>query len=268
MRAPLQKRLRVVYRRLGAMLMRTLSGERTMLTTLDMRAVMERVLATHILPTVSRTMRQSLHTVLGEVQAWRQRRLPNQLHRFQDIPPELLTLIEVYMTSAWTRYSQRVVRDILQVISQGDLLGWDTQMMEQRVGQILQSAVGYELERIVRTETTRLYNYALLWETGSYPEVVGYRYEVVRDPRTSSVCRPLAGVVVPKAQLRYVPPLHPNCRTVLVPLLEEDMPRDVGYPSEDIGTAHLQWERFGRIPPQLLAALTGEQRTLFVHRNL
>jgi SPP1 gp7 family putative phage head morphogenesis protein len=140
-----------------------------------------------------------------------------------NLPAEVGYWHSQHLQEVWRRVSRRKARQVAQRVIEGLEQGEQATNTMDAVAQILGNLAAYELERIVRTETTRYYNYAVVYETASYPEVVGYRYAVVVDDRTSEVCRPLAGKVVRREQLQLVPPLHPNCRTILVPLLEEDM---------------------------------------------
>lgn len=90
--------------------------------------------------------------------------------------------------------------------------------------------------RIARTELMRFYNLqqisgwmqelaALEPDDPLRAEIAGFRYGVVQDERTSDYCKPLADVYVPADQVRrlLLPPFHPNCRTILVPVFHNDL---------------------------------------------
>jgi hypothetical protein len=51
------------------------------------------------------------------------------------------------------------------------------------------------------------------------PPTLQWRWVAVLDPRTCPICRPLDGTVAAEPQLfpRGAPPLHPNCRCVVIP---------------------------------------------------
>jgi len=77
-------------------------------------------------------------------------------------------------------------------------------------------------ERIARTETTNAYNAGRL-TTFKDSRIVGYvRFLAITDPRTTRICFDRNGLVFPidSPDLEANrPPLHPNCRSVLSPLM-------------------------------------------------
>lgn len=87
------------------------------------------------------------------------------------------------------------------------------------------------LETIVRTYTTDAYNHGRLTEF-TRPDLLffmeGFRYSAVLDERTTEVCRFLDGKVFKPEDptlRQLVPPLHFNCRSLIVPVVAgEDVP--------------------------------------------
>lgn len=89
----------------------------------------------------------------------------------------------------------------------------------------LQAAGNWPLARVrtqVRTETSNLYNAGRYAYMEGDETVIGYKYVVTLDGRTTEICKALAGRYVKAADLRAVTPLHFNCRTVLSPVFEWD----------------------------------------------
>lgn len=96
------------------------------------------------------------------------------------------------------------------------------------------SMMHWQALRIARTELMKFYN---IQQINSYWRdfaeapaelmalLAGFRYSVVRDERTSDYCKPLADVYISIRDWRraLVPPFHPNCRTILVPVFEQDV---------------------------------------------
>lgn len=165
--------------------------------------------------------------------------------------------LAAHVGQIWRNLARDLAEAITTRIQQGLIQGETTQTLLDAVGQLMgESVAEYRLERIVRTETTRAYNAALVYDTAPYDEVVAYRYAVVLDPRTSTVCKPLAGKIVRKESLRYIPPLHPNCRTVLVPLLAGDLPADDTAYLDDSDIDDTA-QRFGALPDFLRDRLLG-----------
>lgn len=121
-----------------------------------------------------------------------------------------------------TGLAQRLHAQVADALREGIEAGESELQIAARLQPILQSYRSWQLYRIVRTESLRAYNLAQITHTAAIPEVVAWRYSVILDDRTSAICRQLAGKVVTRAQLRLVPPLHPHCRTILVPILQGD----------------------------------------------
>jgi SPP1 gp7 family putative phage head morphogenesis protein len=80
----------------------------------------------------------------------------------------------------------------------------------------------YRLETIIRTNTTDAYNYGRLVEFKKHPHLLaGVRYSAILDTRTTPQCRLLDGKVFKlddPALAKFTPPLHFNCRSLLVPV--------------------------------------------------
>lgn len=159
---------------------------------------------------------------LGAQYAWRERQARFAEDEDIDIPPEWLDWYRRTVEQALYRYSERVRKKMEQIIVRANLEGWSHSDMTEAIQQELTRALTWQAERIARTETMRLWNLGHLHQMRQFEDVVGYEYSVVLDPRTSHICYPLAGKRVRKDELQYVPPLHPNCRTILLPVFVEE----------------------------------------------
>lgn len=73
------------------------------------------------------------------------------------------------------------------------------------------------LERYARTKHTEVMNKGRLELFSSSGVVVAYQYSAILDDRTSDICRGLDGKIF-KAGNEPVPPLHFNCRSLLIPI--------------------------------------------------
>lgn len=102
------------------------------------------------------------------------------------------------------------------------------------------------IKTVVRTKTTDMYNQARrsYWENDDIAKqiVEAYQYSAVMDDRTSDVCRALDGKVFDKSDPdigRVTPPLHYNCRGILVPVTKFEEYKAVKVPSiqkiDDLG---------------------------------
>ncbi len=73
------------------------------------------------------------------------------------------------------------------------------------------------LERYARTKTTEVFNKGRMEHFESTGVVEAYQYSAVLDDRTSSICEELDGHIF-EAGDAPIPPLHFNCRSVLIPI--------------------------------------------------
>lgn len=135
-----------------------------------------------------------------------------------DIPQEWLEWYERTAEETLWRYTERSRRRITEIIAQATLEGQSHDEMAKSIKDAVTGLLTWQAERIARTESMRLWNLGHLHQMQQFEEIVGYEYSVVLDPRTSHICRPLTGKKVRKEELQYVPPLHPHCRTTLLPV--------------------------------------------------
>lgn len=95
------------------------------------------------------------------------------------------------------------------------------------------SMKGYEAKRIARTETMRAFNFGR--EKGYLRSgmIKAKQWLVAWDDRLCEQCRPMANQLVPLGKefisesggMVQNPPLHPNCRCTIVPILKPDVRR-------------------------------------------
>lgn len=83
--------------------------------------------------------------------------------------------------------------------------------------------VSSSLNVAILDETERLVTKGLLTPQDFFLNRPAFLYKAVMDLRTSDICRTLNGLIIPlndKARLiRYIPPQHANCRSILIPNL-------------------------------------------------
>jgi SPP1 gp7 family putative phage head morphogenesis protein len=90
------------------------------------------------------------------------------------------------------------------------------------------------LERYSRTKFTEVMNRGRLEFFEDSGVVAAYQYSAILDDRTSDICAGLHGKVF-KAGSEPVPPMHFNCRSVLVPITKyEEWNADKKVGSKDI----------------------------------
>lgn len=81
----------------------------------------------------------------------------------------------------------------------------------------------YRLEMIARTEILRASNMGAMQIYEANRDVLrGWEFIATKDERTCKKCGPLDGKKFTFRQNRYQPPLHPNCRCSLLPVLIDE----------------------------------------------
>lgn len=83
--------------------------------------------------------------------------------------------------------------------------------------------VSSSLNVAILDETERLVNRGLLIPQDFFLNRPAFLYKAVMDLRTSEICRTLNGLIIPLEDrgrlIRYMPPQHANCRSILIPNL-------------------------------------------------
>jgi len=94
------------------------------------------------------------------------------------------------------------------------------------------------VKAIARTESTRAFNLGILTEGLRSDLVVAYRFDAVMDDRTTDICKSRNGKVIPiedeELIVHNTPPLHVNCRSVLVPVFEFENVDKMDYLTPDV----------------------------------
>lgn len=140
--------------------------------------------------------------------------LPEEFERI--LEAEGFKLVGDYRTEISKRASNNLIRGIKDGLSEGRLV--------VNLREDLDAYRDRWLSTLVRTKTTEIYNSARksIWDTDETISkiVAAYQFSAVLDERTSDVCRHLDGKIFEKGDFadRLTPPLHLNCRSILVPI--------------------------------------------------
>ena len=116
-----------------------------------------------------------------------------------------------------------LVKYIQQDLTVGIIRGDSIQKMSRQLKKDL-NVLYYQAERLVRTETNYAMNQAHLKGYKDSGVVEKYEFLAAHDKRTSKLCRDLDGEMfeLSKAVVgENYPPMHPNCRSTVVPVLED-----------------------------------------------
>jgi SPP1 gp7 family putative phage head morphogenesis protein len=185
-----------------------------------------------------------------EALAWFRARLPLPDPEFRALREEARRRAFWVSGLAALDMVQEVMDALEAALREGTTFGDFQKALSERVKSAWGEGSRHRLEAVFRT------NLQLAYGAGRWKEAVSTRelrpywgLSVVLDGRTSEVCRPLAGVVLPADHpfwRTHVPPLHYNCRTVLVTYAREEGERRAWREPP----AHEPQPGFGRPPTE------------------
>ena len=116
-----------------------------------------------------------------------------------------------------------LVKHIKQNLTVGIIRGDSIQKMSRQLKKDL-NVLYYQAERLVRTETNYAMNQGHLKGYADSGVVEKYEFLAAIDSRTSKLCKNQNGKVYKLSDATVgvnYPPLHPNCRSTVIPILED-----------------------------------------------
>ena len=116
-----------------------------------------------------------------------------------------------------------LVKHIKQTLTAGSIRGDSIQKMSRQLKKDL-NVLYYQAERLVRTETNYAMNQGHLKGYADSGVVEKYEFLAAIDSRTSKLCKNQNGKVYKLSDATVgvnYPPLHPNCRSTVIPVLED-----------------------------------------------
>jgi len=102
---------------------------------------------------------------------------------------------------------------LMNAIKDGTPLSQVINLMDDK----LKKASMVSIERYSRTKTTEIMNRGRVAEFEASKAVHGYQFSAILDDRTTAICSGLHGKKF-KAGSEVIPPLHFNCRSILLPI--------------------------------------------------
>lgn len=193
-------------------------------------------------PRYAREMNEGLRSELrglwrDSVEEARREILPSgtgRLYTASDIlPEEFEAILEAESFKIVGDYRTEITKRAQRNLIQGVKNGLPDGKLAQIVKEDLADYTDRWLSSLVRTKTTEVYNSArkTLWDTDPTISqiVAAYQFSAIMDARTSDVCARLDGKIFEKSDFadRVTPPLHINCRSILVPITKfEDYKAD------------------------------------------
>jgi SPP1 gp7 family putative phage head morphogenesis protein len=148
------------------------------------------------------------------------------------LPEELLDLLEQESFKIVGDYVAQVTKKGKNIIVQGIKDGVSEQELTRQVRELMTDESESWIATVVRTKTTEVMNDArkAYWENDPIASqlVEAYQYSAIIDERTSEVCSELDGQIFDRGDFidRLTPPLHFNCRSVLVPVTRYENYKD------------------------------------------
>jgi SPP1 gp7 family putative phage head morphogenesis protein len=164
------------------------------------------------------SLKKNLRSLFGDGQKIAMNELFGK-NNFQQplLPEEFLAVIEAETFNAIGDWEYNFRKD-LQIAMQKALKdGTPISSVIAEVEGEAANKLNTSIERFARTKTTEVLNNARLAVYDDSDDVVGYQYSAVLDSRTTELCAGLHGKKFKKGN-EPVPPLHFNCRSMLIPI--------------------------------------------------
>jgi len=153
---------------------------------------------------------------------------------------EWLKQASIYTTSETGQQILKVTKGtLLEAIKSGASVKETIKMLEEEYKGWDKVGGAPRIENIVRTNTANAFNQGRLAEFSKMKEVLaGYQYSAILDNRTSPICEQLHGRVFKPAEAdAYNPPIHYQCRSVLVPIFVDELEK-TGERFNDLPSIH------------------------------
>lgn len=152
---------------------------------------------------------------------------PNGTKKFIDqdmLPEEYLAVIEAESFKTVGDYSTEITKKAKNILVSGLKNGVSDSEIFAQIREEMGSITDRWLQTVIRTKTTEVYNAArkTYWDSDPLASQIieAYQFSAIIDERTSAVCEELDGQIFEKGSFidRVTPPLHLNCRSLLVPV--------------------------------------------------
>jgi len=148
------------------------------------------------------------------------------------LPAEALSWIQGYIPELARVYEADVLEQVRDKIAASLRAGKTEKHVARELRQIqgqVEKFSRHRLEAIARTESMRAYNMGHLRGMIDSQGVAGVEFSAILDDRTSPCCEAREGLRFPlgSPELAYnSPPLHPNCRSILIPVMDVEVPEN------------------------------------------
>ena len=161
---------------------------------------------------------------------------PNGTKNFVEdglLPEEFLDVLDAESFKIVGDYTNEITKKAKNTLIKGMKDGVGQSELYTMIRDEMEGASEKWIAAVIRTKTTEIYNTArkIYWENDPLAKqiVEAYQFSAILDDRTSDVCESLNGMIFEKGDFvdRITPPLHINCRSMLVPITKfEDYKAD------------------------------------------
>ncbi len=140
------------------------------------------------------------------------------------LPEDFLRVLQAESFKIVGDYSTDITKKAKNIINQGIKDGVGEGPIVAQLREEMSDYTERWVSTVVRTKTTEIYNDARksFWDTDPIAAQVieAYQYSSILDDRTTDICRELDGKIFDKGEFldRTTPPVHMNCRSLLVPV--------------------------------------------------
>ena len=184
----------------------------------------------NVAPLIVELMKSSMHFGAQDMERQVEELRGARVKRFADwtdvLPEEALSWIDTY-----TPQLVGVLEDILlekcrSLIADGMRRGLTNREAVKELGKTFDRFSQFRLETIVRTESMRAYNLGSLIGLKRARGAAGVEFLAIMDERVTPQCEARNGMRLRLDDPHIVnntPPLHPRCRSMLIPILEDEV---------------------------------------------
>lgn len=162
------------------------------------------------------------------------------------LPEESLAWIGTYTPTLVRVLEESLLEKCREEISNGMRRGLTNEEVMRELSRTFDRFSQFRLETIVRTESMRAYNLGSIIGMKNARGVAGVEFLAILDERVTPQCEARNGMRLRLDDphiINNTPPLHPRCRSVLIPILDDEV--DEGWKGDSDLAARLEIDEPG-----------------------
>ena len=203
-----------------------------------------------IAPLLAELMTSSMYHGVQDMERQVEELRGGKTRRFGDwtdvLPEEALAWIGTYTPTLVRVLEESLLEKCREEISNGMRRGLTNEEVMRELGRTFDRFSQFRLETIVRTESMRAYNLGSIIGMKNARGVAGVEFLAILDERVTPQCEARNGMRLRLDDphiINNTPPLHPRCRSVLIPLLDDEV--DEGWKGDSDLAARLEIDEPG-----------------------